>query len=516
MKIAVVGAGVAGLCTAKVLHQAGHEVVVFDRTADVGGVWSAERRYPGLCTQSARDTYAFSDHPMPSDYPEWPDGAQVQAYLEGYVEHAGIAGLLRLGTEVVHAEPRPGGGWTVRTRPRGGGAEVSADHDHLVVANGVFSEPLLPEIPGADDFAAAGGVLTTAGAYREHDARGAHAVVVGYGKTACDVAVAVSRDAASTDVIARQLLWKMPRFVGGRLNFKHLLLTRMGEALFRYIRLRGFEKFLHGPGDPLRRGLLAGVGAVATRQLKLRELDLVPRGRFSDIVKNAIGLTTEGFFEGVADGTIRVHRDRTVARLLEKDGAPHAELSDGSVLPADLVVCATGYRQDVPFLDAAVRERLLDERGNYLLYRQIEPVAVDDLSFAGYNSSFFSPLNAEMAAVWLAARLAGRVALPDRAAMRARVDEQLAFMDEAVDGHHQHGTKIIPFSLHNVDEVLDDVGLQIPARVRAAQWLNPVDPAAYRDVTPRLLAQLGETVTVKSSEKQTFPAMPRDSSRGAS
>ncbi|MBV9830850.1 MAG: hypothetical protein JOZ82_04585, partial [Marmoricola sp.] len=91
-----------------------------------------------------------------------------------------------------------------------------------------------------------------------------------------------------------------------------------------------------------------------------------------------------------------------------------------------------------------------------------------------------------------------------------------AFMDEAVDGHHQHGTKIIPFSLHNVDEVLGDVGLQIPARVRAAQWLNPIDPAAYRDVTPRLVAQLDDTLTAKSSVKQTLPAMPRDSSRGAS
>jgi cation diffusion facilitator CzcD-associated flavoprotein CzcO len=495
MRIAVVGAGVAGLCTAKVLHQAGHEVVVFDRTADVGGVWSAERRYPGLCTQSARDTYAFPDFPMPQDYPEWPDGAQVQAYLEAYVEHAGIAPLLRLGTEVVHAGPRPGGGWTVRTRPRAGDAEDSSEYDHLVVANGVFSEPLVPELPGVEDFTAAGGVLTTAGAYHGEGARGARAVVVGYGKSACDVAVAISEVAVSTDVIARQLLWKMPRHVAGVLNFKHLLLTRMGEALFRYIRLQGFEKFLHGPGDRLRRGLLAGVGAVATRQLHLRELDLVPGGQFSDIVRNAIGLTTEGFFEGVAAGSITVHRDRTVSRLLEKDGAPHAELSDGTVLPADLVVCATGFRQGVAFLDVDVRARLVDERGNYLLYRQIEPVAVADLSFAGYNSSFFSPLNAEMAAVWLAARLAGRVALPERAAMRTQVDEQLAFMDGATDGHHCHGTKIIPFSLHNVDEVLGDVGLQIPARTRAAQWLNPVDPAAYREVTPRLLGQLGETVT---------------------
>ena len=49
-----------------------------------------------------------------------------------------------------------------------------------------------------------------------------------------------------------------------------------------------------------------------------------------------------------------------------------------------------------------------------MLYRQIRPVDVPGLYFNGYNSSFFSPLNAEMAAVWIAADLAGTVALPSR------------------------------------------------------------------------------------------------------
>ena len=48
MRVGVIGAGVAGLSTAKVLLAAGHEVVVFDRTPDVGGVWSRTRRYPGI------------------------------------------------------------------------------------------------------------------------------------------------------------------------------------------------------------------------------------------------------------------------------------------------------------------------------------------------------------------------------------------------------------------------------------------------------------------------------------
>ena len=52
MRVAIIGAGVAGLATAKVLQQAGHEVIVYDKAPDVGGVWSRTRRYPGLTTQS--------------------------------------------------------------------------------------------------------------------------------------------------------------------------------------------------------------------------------------------------------------------------------------------------------------------------------------------------------------------------------------------------------------------------------------------------------------------------------
>jgi cation diffusion facilitator CzcD-associated flavoprotein CzcO len=315
-------------------------------------------------------------------------------------------------------------------------------------------------------------------------------LVVGYGKSACDVTVPVSQVAASTDVIARHLLWKVPRRVGGVLNFKMLLLTRMGEALFKYLRPRGVEKFLHGPGNGMRGNMINSIGSASVRQFGLKRLKLVPPGQMEDIVRGAIGLATEGFFEGVAAGRIAVRPNRTIARLLDDGGTPAAQLDDGTRLPADLIVCATGFTQGVPFLPADVTRRVLDERGNFMLYRQIRPADVPGLYFNGYNSSFFSPLNAEMAAVWIAADLAGAVALPSPAAMHEQVVEQLAFMDVATDTHHCHGGKIIPFSLHNVDEVLGDLGVNISAAVRAWHWLMPVDPAAYRRVTPDVLLRL--------------------------
>lgn len=509
MRIAVIGAGVAGLATAKVLAEAGHAVQVFDRTPDVGGVWSATRRYPGLTTQSPKAQYALSDFPMPAEYPEWPTGAQVQEWLAAYA--ARFALDLRLSTEVTAARPVDDG-WKLDLRTASG--TTTETFDRLVVANGIFCDPVIPAYPGVAEFACAGGRLSAGTAFHDAEqARGLNVLVVGYGKSACDVTVPISDVAASTTVIARQTLWKVPRKIAGVVNFKMLLLTRMGEALFRYLRLRGFERFLHGPGDGVRRRLLNSVGSVSVRQFKLRELGLVPSGHMEDIVRGAIGLATEGFFEAVAEGRIDVRRDCTIRKLLARDGKPFAELSDGTTVPADLVVCATGFTQGVPFLDDAVQRRLLDTRGNFLLYRQILPLGIPGLYLNGYNSSFFSPLNAEMAAVWIAADLAGAVPRPDAESMRRAVFAQLAFMDEATDGHHCHGGKIIPFSLHNVDEVLDDLGLNISARVRASHWLNPVDPAAYRDVTPELVRKLGRPAKQPTAEQPVQP--PADRPRAA-
>ncbi|GAA3827068.1 FAD-dependent oxidoreductase [Amycolatopsis tucumanensis] len=147
MRVAIVGAGISGLTTAKVLTQAGHDVVVFDRCPDVGGVWSRTRRYPGVTTQSPAAQYAFSDFPMPKDFPEWPTGRQVQEYLASYARNFGIDSLLRLETQVESVVP-DAGGWLVTTK--GDGVPETERFDRVVVANGVFCEPAVPKFPGVD------------------------------------------------------------------------------------------------------------------------------------------------------------------------------------------------------------------------------------------------------------------------------------------------------------------------------------------------------------------------------
>lgn len=495
MKIAVVGAGFAGLATAKILREFEHDVTVFEKAPDVGGVWSATRRYSGLRTQNNKDSYAFSDLPMPRDYPEWPTGEQVQAYLERYVATFGLRPHLRLATEVVRAELTDAeDGWMITARRAGAPVSAPERFDHLVVANGIFSDPVFPQYEGYADLVRAGGKLVASSQLNTlDDARGKDVVVVGYGKSACDVAAEIGPVAASTTVVARQLLWKMPKRVGKVLNMKYLLLSRLGEALFRYQDLNnGMEKFLHGRGDKVRASMLESIGSVATWQLKLKKLGLVPRGQFADIANSTVSLSTDGLYEQIEDGTIAVHRDAEIERFEVEAERPVAVLSDGARLPVDLVVCGTGFHQRIPFLDDTISARLLDDQGNYELYRQILPHDVPHLTFSGYNSSLFSPLSAEAGAIWIAAYLSGVLDLPAIEERRKQVAERVAWMEKRTGGKHARGTNVIPFSMHQIDETLDEAGVNISSRAQAIQWLLPIEPSVYKNLVPRLKERIKE------------------------
>lgn len=492
MNIAIIGAGVAGLCTAKLLTEFGFDVTAFDSTPDVGGVWSRTRRYPGVTTQNNKGTYAFSDFPMPRAYPEWPSGEQVQQYLAEYARLFGLESKIRLNSEIVSADLDENTVmWTLRVRDVRTGAVTEQVFDRLIVANGIFCDPFLPDYPGITEFQDAGGRVCAASDFNSlDDAVGKDIVVVGYGKSSCDIAEALSEVSRTTTVVAREVTWKMPRKLAGLVNYKYILLTRLSEGLFEHVDQRGFGRFLTGPGRFLRNGLLGGVQSITRRQLLLDRVDLVPEGSFERIVRHAVGLATERFYEKVRDGIIDVHRGTVISRLYDKEGRPTIELSDGTVQAADIVVCATGFTQHVPFLAEDVQGRLTDPDGNFALYRQILPIDVPGLFFVGYGSSLFSPISAEAAALWVVNYLAGTADLPSPAEREAFTRRRLAWMIERTEGKQARGTNIIPFSLRHIDEVLDEVGVNVGPLTRLRQWLLPAAPSAYRASTKKLHKRL--------------------------
>lgn len=481
-KIAIVGAGFAGLSTAKLLRDHGYDVTVFEKEPDVGGVWAASRRYPGLTTQNPRDTYNLSNFPMPRDYPEWPSGEQMQAYFESYVAHFELGPLVQLSAPVLAAQPAgKGGGWDVTALI--GGVETTSQFDFLIVCNGIFSQPAIPQFSGKAAFEGAGGVICHTSQFTDlSSVKDKHVLVIGYGKSSCDAAFATVGTAASTRVIARHIIWKLPRHLGGFLNYKHLMLTRLSEGLFEYIRLRGFDKFLHGSGKWLRNAMLGGVEAVVARQLKLKDRGLHPGTKFESIARSTVSLVTEGFYEAVGAGDIAVHGGAEITALRPGE----ADLSTGETVLADVIVAGTGWHQQVPFLPSDVMAQVLDEDGNFRLYNSMLPLHVPRLAFNGYNSSFFSQLNCEVGAFWLLSYLKGDVPIPPKEEAEAAIDARLAWMKKRTDGKHSKGTNIIPFSVHQIDELLDEIDLNVAKSTKFKQWLMAVDPCDYAPIYQKL------------------------------
>lgn len=498
MRVAVVGAGFAGISTAKYLTQYGHDVTVFEACDDVGGVWSKARRYPGLATQNSKETYSLSDMDMPRHYPTWPAAQQVQDYLDAYTDKHNLRRLMRFGTRVERADPTPNG-WEITTKK----ASTTETHEfeHLVVATGTFSRGKIPDYKGVDEFKAAGGHICHSSqlGLDPKTIQGKDVIVVGYGKSSCDVANAVSAKAKSTTLVARRLIWKLPRMIRG-IPYQYLLLTRLGESLFEYITPSGFEKWFNsGSGRFIRNGMLNSLQWVVTGQLKLDHLGLVPQGPFEEIARSTISLSTEGLYKNIEAGKVSVKRDAEIERL-SKDpstGTPVAMLKDGTTLACDLLVCATGFHQDVPFLPVEVQKKFLDENDNFLLHRHILPIGVPNLTFNGYNSSLFCPTSSEAAALWISAHLAGLTTLPSQEIMMQQAKLKLEWLDARSNGKHAHGTNLVPFSLHSIDDTLDDIDLGLGTLTRIRQWLLPVRPRDYASLGPRLGKRIEQANALK-------------------
>jgi dimethylaniline monooxygenase (N-oxide forming) len=235
-RVGVIGAGVAGLVSAKVLQDDGFDVTVFEKASTVGGVWSPSRAYAGLRTNNPRETYAFSDFPHPAASDEFPTAGQVYAYLEAYAEHFGVRRRVRLSTEVTSVSRRtsvedgPGAAFRVVTRPAGGtGAPATHLFHRVVVCNGVFSEPHMPQVPGSERFK--GLRLHSSHVMDTNDLRGRRVVVVGVGKSALDGATIAAQQGDSCLLVYRRPHWVLPRYFFGRLRVDRVVFTRLSEWL---------------------------------------------------------------------------------------------------------------------------------------------------------------------------------------------------------------------------------------------------------------------------------------------
>ena len=99
-KVAILGAGVAGLATARSLLGEGFECTLFERNSLLGGVWSDG--YINFGVQVQRELYEFPDWPIPENTPDFASGPIIEKYLSDFSDHFKITPHIE-----IHQKPLP-------------------------------------------------------------------------------------------------------------------------------------------------------------------------------------------------------------------------------------------------------------------------------------------------------------------------------------------------------------------------------------------------------------------------
>ncbi|MCV0429231.1 MAG: NAD(P)/FAD-dependent oxidoreductase [Roseibium sp.] len=488
--VAVIGGGVSGLAAAKAFDERGHRVIGFERSHDFGGVWELSRSYPDVQTQSPKDLYRYTDLPMPEDYPEWPKGPQVHAYLHSYAAKHNLARLFQLNTDVVSMDRRTDGkpGWTLTLEAAG--RRWTRDFDFVAVCTGQFSDKNIISHPGQEEFEAEGGQVMHSSEYTDSAlAKDKNIVVLGGSKSATDIVVnAVRNGAKSVTLVYREPVWRVPYFVGG-INFKRLLYMRAQEQQFNGWSPSPLARVVQTLFKPLIWANFRGLEALLKFQLKLKKWDMVPDAPIEKDASCSLPIVTPGLFEGFEDGTIKPIKG-TIERY--EDG--NAVLTTGSRIPCDLSILAVGWKLGVPYLAQDYLDKLIEPDGQYRVYRLAVNPDLPDMGFVGFNSSFCTILSAEMIANWLVRYADGQLSKqPSDAEMRKNIDDMLMWRREERPAAKVYGGLCsAPFHFRHFDELLADMGARTKKRANplAEQFSYPNAEAygAFLASTPQYSA----------------------------
>ncbi|EMC91058.1 hypothetical protein BAUCODRAFT_126983 [Baudoinia panamericana UAMH 10762] len=237
--VCIIGAGPSGLAAAKYLlaEHAFSRIVVYEQRATVGGIWNyvpfdstasrdfavpqtnpfagrdepiwrksnagklldEETRqeaafmsplYDRLETNIPRGLMGFSDLPWPENCQLFPQHQRVLEYIDRYAED--VRHLIQFRTQVLDIRLTKQERWVVKTQriTQGEtGTIEEEEYDAVIVANGHFNVPYIPEVPGIEEWNKAyPGTISHSKFYRRpEEYTGKKVIVVGNSASGIDI-----------------------------------------------------------------------------------------------------------------------------------------------------------------------------------------------------------------------------------------------------------------------------------------------------------------------------------------
>ncbi|MEF7615120.1 NAD(P)/FAD-dependent oxidoreductase [Aquincola sp. MAHUQ-54] len=339
--VVIIGGGQGGIGLASRLRRLDVPTIVIEKNARAGDSW--RNRYKSLCLHDP----VWYDHlpymPFPDDWPVFAPKDKVGDWLEMYTK---VMELNYWSSTVAKKARFDEATQTWEVQVEREGQPVTLRPKQLVFALGVSGYANVPKVPGAETFE---GVQHHSSKHPGGEAyKGKRCVVLGSNNSAHDICADLWEHGADVTMIQRSSTHIAPSAslmelaLGGLYSeqaLKNGITTDKADLIFASVPYKIMHTF-HIP---------------VYEEMKKRDADLYARlekagflldfgedgsGLFMKYLRRGSGYYIDvGASELVADGRIKLKSGVNIERVNPKS----VTLTDGTELPADLLVYATGY-----------------------------------------------------------------------------------------------------------------------------------------------------------------------------
>lgn len=396
--VAVIGAGLAGLVTLKSCLEEGLEAIAFEQSDDIGGNWKFKEDdvsvFRNTELTSSKYLTAFSDFPMPEEYPHFMRHEKYFEYLQAYTQHFDLQPHIQFGI-TIHSIERQDQTWIVRLS--NGQQSLTRQFDAIAVCTGLNEEWEFPKIDNIDQFT---GNLIHSSTYKDNQSyQDQQVVVIGGGESGGDIINEISQVATEVTLSLRRGVFVMPK-LDRRMTlpgdyFHHRVTYHLPPVLYERIEtiIQRLLTFLNRSQRPwqIRQKLIDQSGGSYHQQFLTK----------SDV-----------FIETLAKPNVHL---KPGLQAFTPEGVT---FTDGSSVPADSVIFCSGFKVRFPFLPIASEG--WDWRQ---LYKKIFHPALPNIGFVGFarpNIGAMPPVT-ELQARYFAGIASGRLSLPSESQMQETI-----------------------------------------------------------------------------------------------
>ena len=480
--VVIVGAGLSGIGAAHYLQERcpDRSYAILEAREAIGGTWDLFR-YPGIRSDSDMHTLGYAFRPW-TDAKSIADGPAIRRYIVDTARADGSDRHIRFRHRVLSAAwSSQDARWTLEMETPEGRTTMTAGFVMMCAGYYRYDRAHAPDFPGAADFA--GRIVHPQFWPEDLDYGGKRVVVIGSGATAVTLVPEMARDAAQVTMLQRSPSYVVSRpaqdgvanWLRARLPARLAYgMTRWKNVLFQMAFYRQTRRAPEKVKDRL-------IGMVRDQLGPEYDVGTHFTPRYNPWDQRLCLVPDADLFDSIREGRADVVTD-TIERFVPEG----IRLASGRILPADVIVTATGL--DLQLMGGA--ELSVDGRpvklGERLQYRGMMFDDVPNLSFTfGYTNASWT-LKADLVAQYVCRLLQAMKARGMRQATprigdtpvspEPFVDFSSGYIQRAIDSLPRQGDRK-PWRL-NQNYALDVMALRFGSVATAMEFSNPAPAAA--------------------------------------